>query len=234
MLNLMLFDAEPWSSLLSRLGELGRASGQGAANVLVAVVVLLLGWAVSALVSGVVRGVLRAARFNEGIRRVLGTRSTARHEPAGVAGWIIYWLVMAGAVMLALEVLGFSLASSVAARLGEVVPRIVTSAVLFAVGSLIALLIGSVVRRFLESADIRAARFQGQVVSAVLTGFAALLALEQLGFAAQFVMAVGIVAVAATGLGLALAFGLGCRDLARDFLVEYLRSLEDEGPKRPV
>jgi hypothetical protein len=234
MSNLMLIGVEPWSSLLTRLNDLGRASGQGAVNVLVAIVVLLLGWAVAALVSRVVRGVLRAARFDDGVRRVLGPRSTARHEPAGVAAWIVYWLVMAGAALLAFEVLGYSLASSVATRLGEVVPRIVTSAVLFAVGSLIALLIGSIVRRFLESADIRAARFQGQVVSAVLTGFAALLALEQLGFAAQFVMAVGIVAVATTGLGLALAFGLGCRELARDFLVEYLRSLEDEGPKRPV
>lgn len=234
MSNLMLIGVEPWSSLLTRLSDLGRASGQGAVNVLVAVVVLLLGWAVAALVSRVVRGILRAARFDDGVRRVLGPRSTARHEPAGVAAWIVYWLVMAGAALLAFEVLGYSLASSVAMRLGEVVPRIVTSAVLFAVGSLIALLIGSIVRRFLESADIRAARFQGQVVSAVLTGFAALLALEQLGFAAQFVMAVGIVAVATTGLGLALAFGLGCRELARDFLVEYLRSLEDEGPKRPV
>ena len=233
MLNLMLIGMEPWSSLLTRLGDLGRAAGQGAVNVLVAIVVLLLGWAVAALVSRVVRGILRAARFDDGVRRVLGPGSTVRHEPAGVAGWVVYWLLMAGAALMAFEVLGYSLASSVATRLGEVVPRIVTSAVLFAVGSLIALLIGSIVRRFLESADIRAARFQGQVVSAVLTGFAALLALEQLGIAAQFVMAVGIVAVATTGLGLALAFGLGCRELARDFLVEYLRSLEDEGPKRP-
>ncbi len=233
MSRMMLIGSEPWSSLLTRLEELARASGQGATNVIAAVVVMLLGWGIAAIVSRVVRSLLRAARFDDGVRRVLGPRSTSRHEPAGVAAWIAYWTVMAGTALMALEVLGYSLAGSVASRLGEVLPRIVTSAVLFAVGSLIALLIGNIVRRFLESADIRAARLQGQVISAVLTGFAALLALEQLGFAAQFVMGVGIVAVAATGLGLALAFGLGCRELARDFLVEYLRSLEDDGPKRP-
>ncbi len=130
--------------------------------------------------------------------------------------------------------LGFNLAASVGDRLNEVVPRIVTSAVLFAVGSLVAMLLGSVTQRFLETAGIRAARLQGQVVSVILIGFAALLALEQLGFAAQFVMALGIVAVAAAGLGLALAFGLGCRELTRDFVVEYLRSLDEERPKRPV
>ena len=117
--------------------------------------------------------------------------------------------------------------------MSEVVPRVVAAAVLFTVGSLLAMVLGSVTRRFLESAEIRAARLQGQVVSAVLTGFAALVALDQLGFAAQFVMAIGVVVLAALGIGLALAFGLGCRDLARDFVVEYLRSLEDERPKRP-
>lgn len=233
MLTLMVVGMEPWSSVLSRLDDLGRASGQGALDVLLALVVLLAGWGLASLVARIVRSVLRAAQFNAGVHRVLGPNAHARHEPAGVAAWVAYWLVMATAAMLAFEMLGFSLATSVASRLGEVVPRIVTSAVLFAVGSLIALLIGSITRRFLESADIRAAKFQGQLVSAVLTGFAALLALEQLGFAAQFVVAVGIVVVAAAGLGLALAFGLGCRELARDFLVEYLRSLEDDGPKRP-
>jgi hypothetical protein len=157
-----------------------------------------------------------------------------RRDPAGIVAWALYWVVLTGAAMLALEVLGFSLAASVADRLAEVVPRIVTSAFLFAVGALIALALGGITRRFLVSADVRAARFMGQVVSAVLTGIAALLALDQLGFAAQFVMAVGIAAVASAGVGLALAFGLGCRDLARDFLVEYLRSLEDDGPQRPA
>lgn len=230
----MLLGAEPWSSVWSRLATLGIASAQVAFNVLIAILVVIVGWALATLFARAARGVLRALRFDDGWHRVLAARPMTPHQPSGVATWVVYWLVIAGAAMVALEVLGFSLATSVADRLSEVVPRIVTSAVLFAVGSLVAMFIGSITRRFLESAEVRAARLQGQIVSAVLTGFAALLALEQLGFAAQFVMAIGVVAVATAGLGLALAFGLGCRELARDFVVEYLRSLEDEQPKRPV
>jgi hypothetical protein len=226
--------AEPWSGLLSRLDELARGAGQSALYVAVAAVVMLLGWALAALLSWLVRVALRLLRFDSGVRRVLGQRATVRRDPIGVISWTVYWAVMAGAVLLALETLGFSLGESVAERLSDVVPRIVTAALLFAIGSLLAGVVGGITRRFLNSAGVRSAKLQGQVVTTVLTGFAALLALEQLGFAAQFIMALGIVAVATAGLGLALAFGLGCRDLARDFLVEYLRSLEDEGPKRPL
>ena len=231
---LIVLQTEPVSNVLTRLGELARGTGQAAIALGVAIAVLLVGWALASLLSKLVRGLLRVLRFDDAARRLPGPLLDARHEPSRIVGWAVYWLALAGAALLAAEALGMSLASSVADRLDEVVPRIITSAVLFAVGALVALVAGGVTRRFLESADIRAARFQGQVVTAVLTGFAALLALEQLGFAAQFVMAVGMVAVGAAGLGLALAFGLGCRDLARDFLIEYLRSLEDEQPKRPT
>lgn len=233
MWTMLVLQADAWTTLLARLEVLARGAGQGAVAFVAALVVLLAGWGLGAVSARIVRGLLRALRFDEGVRRLLGLRDTVRHEPTAVAVWAVYWLVIAGAATLALETLGFSLATSVADRLGEVVPRIVAAAVIFTVGALVALLAGGVTRRFLESAEIRAARFQGQVVAAVLTGFSALLALEQLGFAAQFVMAVGVVAVAAAGLGSALAFGLGCRDLARDFLVEYVRSLDDEQAKPP-
>ncbi len=231
MPSLVILQIESGSTLLSRITELGRDAGEGAKYVALAAAVMLLGWGAAAIVSRIVRGVLHAMRFDAAVRRVLGPGLTGGHEPAAVAGWAAYWLVLASVAMLALEVIGFNLAASVASRLEDVVPRIVTSTVLFTVGTLIAVLVGSVTRRFLESAEVRAATLLGQIVTAVLLGFTALLALEQLGFAAQFVMAVGVVAVGAAGLGLALAFGLGCRELARDFVVEYLRSLDQEGPK---
>lgn len=233
MLMQFILQSQTWSNLMDRLDVLGRGAGQTALDVALAMALMLAGWGVAVLLGNLVRGALRALRFDDAVRRLSGSHATSAHDPSALAGRAAYWVVLASAAMLAFETLGFTISASVADRLGDVVPRIVTSAILFAVGALVAVLLGGITRRFLESADIRAARLQGQVVSAVLTGVAALLALEQLGFAAQFVMAIGVVAVAAAGLGLALAFGMGCRDLARDFLVEYLRALDDEGPKRP-
>jgi small-conductance mechanosensitive channel len=133
-------------------------------------------------------------------------------------------------VVLAFDTLGFELSLAVGERLRDVLPRVLASALLLVAGVLAAMALGALTRRFFDSAGLRGGRLRGQLVTATFTLFAALLALEQLGFAAQFVMAVGVVAVAALGLAAGLAFGLGCRDLARDFVVEYLRSIDEERP----
>src|SRR5439155_757476 len=82
----------------------------------------------------------------------------------------------------------------------DAVPRVVAASVLMAAGMVAAILLGAVTRRSFESAGIRGAPLRGQVVGALVLGFAALVALEQLGFATQFVMGIGITVVAAAEL----------------------------------
>ncbi|TMQ67895.1 MAG: hypothetical protein E6K78_03190 [Candidatus Eisenbacteria bacterium] len=229
----VILQFQPWDDLLTRVRDLGSGAGSAVLNFLLALVVTLVGWSIARITAALVRVVLRAARFNEGVRGLFGT-TVLRHEPAGLASWAVYWAIFGVALMLAVDTLGFNLSGSVGERLGEVLPRIIAAAVLLAVGVLLAMLLGGLARRFFETAGLRGGRLRGQIVTAVLSAFAVLLALEQLGFAAQFIMVIGMIGLAAVGLALGLAFGLGCRDLARDFVVEYLRSLDEGGgPTRP-
>jgi hypothetical protein len=228
----------PWvgtvAAILERLGELLRGARNDLSALLVVAAVVLAGWAVATVLARVALLALRLARFNRAIRGVFPTWSAAAaHEPAGLAAWAIFWLVLALAIVLALDTLGWNLGASVAERLRDVLPRVGASALLLLIGVLVATMLGGLARRFFEGAGLRGARLRGQVVTAVFTFFAVILSLEQLGFAAQFVMALGITAFAAVALALGLAFGLGCRELARDFVVEYLRSLGEENPRRP-
>src|SRR5512134_2421573 len=198
-----------------------------------AAAVVLAGFLLAGLVGALLRALLRWARFDEAARRLIGADSTSRLEAARLVVAVVQVVVLLFAGIVAFEVMGLRLASSVGARLAEVVPRIITSALLLTIGALVALALGAAVRRLLDRTGVRTARLQGQLITMMLTGFSVLLALDQLGFAAQFVMALGVIAAASAGLALALAFGLGCRELARDFLVEYLRALEDTEPRVP-
>ena len=235
MRTLVILQFQPWDDLVARVGELLSGAGAGALSFLLAVAVALVGWLAAAVVRRASLALLRAARFNEGVRGLIGEGGALpMHEPAGVASWMLYWMVLVTAVLFAIDSMGFELVAAVSLRLRDAVPRVVAASVLMTAGMVAAILLGAVTRRSFESAGIRGGAVRGQVVAALVLGFAALVALEQLGFATQFVMGIGITVVAALGLALGLAFGLGCRELARDFVVEYLRSLEAEEPKRPT
>jgi hypothetical protein len=233
MIGAVILQTDTWSLLVERVRALLGTAGQALTDWLLAVVVVLVGWLLARVLEVITLHVLRALRFNDGIRGLLGlTGAALTHEPAAITSWAVRWLVLVVSVLLALDVVGLNMTSGVADRLVDALPRVVTATILLAIGLLIAWLLGAVTRRLFEGAGLRMSRLRGQVVTAILTAFAVLLALEQLGFAAQFVMALGVTVVAALGLAVGLAFGLGCRDLARDFVVEYLRSLDEEGRAR--
>jgi len=230
---MIILASRAWDDLMLRLDGLFSGATEGVLTFLLALLVGLVGWAVAAIVATLVRLLLRALRFNEGVRGLAGG-GTRGQDPAALAAWAVYWALIIVALILALDTMGFRLAEAVTVRLGEVLPRIVAAGFLLAIGVLVAMLLGALTRRFFDTAGLRGGRLRGQAVTVVLTGFAVLVALEQLGLAAQFVMAIGLIALAAVGLALGLAFGLGCRDLARDFVIEYLRSMEEQGPQRPA
>ena len=235
MRTIVVLQFQAWEDLVARVRDLLASAGAGALGFLLAVAVALAGWVVAGLARRVVLALLRAARFNEGVLGLIGETGTLpRHEPAAVAAWGLYWALLVTSILLAIDTLGFELVASVSMRLRDVVPRVIAATVLLGAGMIAAMLLGAVTRRSFESAGVRGGPLRGQIVAAIVTGFAVLAAIEQLGFATQFVMGIGLIVIAAMGLALGLAFGLGCRELARDFVVEYLRSLEPEGPKRPT
>ena len=218
----------PLQELLDRLAIFADTFLHALPVVLLAALVAAAGALLAALVARLLRGVLRRAGFSTGARSLLGHGALGEHDPAHVAASMVQWVLVAVTTLLALDVLGFRLGEELAARLRDALPRVVAAALLLVLGSLAAMLLGAGTQRFFAGAGLPGARLRGQVVTAVFTFFAMMVALEQLGFAAHFVTAVGLVLTGAVGLTIALAVGLGCRDLARDFVIEYLKTLEDE------
>ena len=230
---LVLMQISSLEELGARVTALFSSAGLWTVDALIALAIVLVGWVLGRLVGMGLRTLLRAAGFNEGVRRIAGEETRLRHEPAALAGWAVQWFIVLLCVMLAADVLGFDLSRSVTERLAELLPRVTAATIVLIVGIALAMALGAGTRRLFESAGFRGAELRGRIVTVTLSAFAVLLALEQLGLAAQFIVALAVTALASAGLALALAFGLGCRDLVRDFVVEMLRSLDDETPQRP-
>src|SRR5258706_16173930 len=123
---LFVLQAAPWADLVARIQELGSSAERGGLALAAAALVVLVGWAIAALLSRVARALLRALRFNDGVRGVLGAQITARHEPAAMAGWGIYRLSLAAASLLALDPMEFDVGAAVAGGPPDLRPRIAT------------------------------------------------------------------------------------------------------------
>src|SRR5437867_6663865 len=91
----LILQAQGWDILVGRLRDMVGGMEQGAVNVLLALAVGLVGWALASMLSWVVRGVLRSAKFNEAIAGLLGPGPAARHVPAAFASRAVYWTLLA-------------------------------------------------------------------------------------------------------------------------------------------
>jgi len=202
---------------------------------LIAVGVFLVGWLLATLLSRVVQKLFSMIGVDSSYARLRRDGAAAPEiPPSRFAGYLLFWAIILATAVVALRIVGMDLAPSITARLQDVVPRVLTSALVLLLGIPIAVAAGKIIGALLASTGVRLGRLRSQAIVTVLVVFMVLLALEQLGLAAQLVMAVGIAAVGAVGLALALAFGIGCRDLARDLVVEYLRATDTEvHPDRP-
>jgi hypothetical protein len=228
MIGSMWFAWAPLDELLARLSGFGDAVVYSLPSFLLAVLLVLAGWLLASLIGSLLTALLRRSGFTAGARNLLGHGALGAHDPAVVAANLVKWLLVAIAGLLALDVLGFHLGEDLAMRMRDALPRVVAAVILLVLGSLASMLLGAATQRFFEGAGLPGARLRGQVVTGVSSFFAMMVALEQLGFAAHFVTALGLVLAGTVGLTVALAVGLGCRELARDFLIEYLKTLDEE------
>ncbi len=198
---------------------------------LISASVFLLGWILATVLSRLVQTLFSLIGVDASYAKLRSAGGLAPElSPSRFAGYIMFWAILLAAVLVSLRVVGMDLAPSITARLQDVVPRVLTSALVLLLGIPIAMAAGRIIGTLLATTGVRLGRLRSQMLVSVLIVFMVLLALEQLGLAAQLVMAVGIAAVGAVGLALALSFGLGCRDLARDLVVEYLRATDSETP----
>lgn len=203
----------------------------GLTLVLVAGIITFAGWLLAILLGRAAQWVLAWTGVDASAARIApGPSARPELAPSRLVGYALFWSIFLAGSIVALRVVGLDLAPSIAARLQDVVPRVVTSAIVLVLGIPLSLAASRILSALLPHAGARPARIRSQAVAALLIGFTVLIALEQLGLAAHLIIAIGVTGVAAAGLAIALAFGLGCRDLARDLIVEYLRASEEGAP----
>jgi len=202
-------------------------------SLLATLVIIIAGWLVAWLLQVIVRRALGITRFdhfcaNSGATQVL-TRADIQTAPSILVGKFVFWLVFVVFIMSGVSALGLGVVNQLISAFFLYLPRVFAAFLI--------LLIGFLIGNFLSRAALLAAVNAGfpspRIVSGVVKFLIAILAfamaLEQLQIARSIVTAAFAIAFGAVMLGLALAFGLGGRDVARQVLEQrFLEKKEEE------
>jgi hypothetical protein len=186
------------------------------------VVVILAGLLVAALIRWLTARLLRAVHFDSlaektGLTRTLhraGLSAPASAYAARLAGWLaIFVFVLAGAASIRIPG-----TASFVDRAFAFVPALVAALLIAVAGVLLAEFVARGVLIAAVNAGWRAARVASAVVRFLILALTTSMTLEQLGVAPTVVVATFSIVLGGAVLALAIAFGLGGRDLAREYL----------------
>lgn len=199
---------------------------------LVAVVVLVAGWLLARLLrSGVLWALsLLGSRVGKGLGALGPAGPALRMSPREFAALFVYWIVLFLTVILSFEVMGLSVGAGIMERLLGTVPRIFVALIIFFFGLLLAMVVEGVARGLLKRMGQTRPMLWSKTLRWITLVVVSLLAVEQLGLAVQFALWLILILVGAVATAVALAFGLGCRDMARDLVIEFFRKEEPGGP----
>lgn len=196
-------------------------------NLVIALVILVLGWLIGALLGRAVAQVIRALKVDEALRRA-GLESFLRRggtnlDAGAFLGALVKWFVVIVFLVAAFDVLGLA---QVNLFLQEVVlgylPRVLAAALVLLVGGVVGDIAGRVVVTAAKTAGVASAHFAGAIAKWAVWVFAILVALSHLGIAAAFSQTLFTGIVIAISLALGLSFGLGGQEAAGRF-IEKLR-----------
>ena len=193
-----------------------------------ALLILVVGYVVARVAAAVVRRLLTAIGFDRLSERVglaglllrINVTKTASH----VLARIVFWILILTFLLSASESLGLERLSSTINSLVQYLPRVLGAVFILAVGLFAATFARDAVRLGAESLDSRYAGLLGRATYVLLAVIAGALAIGQLEVETQLLTIVIGVLVTAAGVGAALAFGLGAREVAGNLLAgAYLR-----------
>lgn len=196
-------------------------------NILAMLVILLTGILAAGAVDFVLRLALPRLGFDRFARRVglsviLQKGGVTRHPSAALSA-LLAWALLAVFVLLAIGALNLEFAMDLVSRAFSYLPQVLIAMALLALGALVSAFVRRSVLVAAVNAGLPSARLlAGGAQTALMILFTAM-ALEHLGVGRQILLVSFTILFGGVVLALSLAFGLGGRHLAREFLERLVR-----------
>jgi len=194
--------------------------------VLAAFVILVVAYIVARLIADLVASLLEGIGFDN-IMVTLGLSketTTGKSSPSSIVGYLVLVAIMLLAVMSATSILNIPTLSLIVAQFIAFAWRIVIGLVIFGLGLWLATMLG----KFVDETDWPKKNLVSIFARIAVIALATAMALSQMGLADSIInMAFGLI-LGAIAFAIALAFGLGGREVAGKELETWVSDLHAE------
>lgn len=188
-------------------------------NLIVAFVILCIGWAIGAVIAKGIAHFMKMIKFDEALQKA-GFEGFVRKAGLNLnsghfLGGIVKYFIIVVFLIASFDVLGLT---QVTAFLQQVVvgylPQLIVAVLILLVGGVVGDVLSRIVVASARSAGLSQANFLGFVSKWGVWVFVLLVALSQMGIAGAFIQTIFTGLVVAVSLALGLAFGLGGQNAA--------------------
>ena len=220
------------SELIQALHELARGFAHFLPRLIVMLILAFVGWVIAYVVKVVLRSILRLIKFdklseNAGASQLLS--KAALPSATEVVSRFVFWVAWIGFILLGVSVLGILGLQEQIARFFIFVPRLFVAMVILFLGLLSASFFSRAALLAAVNANVPSPRVLSLAIRSIIIVFVLSIVFEELGLAEQTMLVAFGIAFGALMLGLAIAFGMGGRDLARRFLEKkFVRAKKEE------
>jgi Conserved TM helix len=213
------------TELTQALQQMARDFAHSLPRLIVMLVIVFVGWVIASVLKVITRSTLRLTKFsklseNAGATQLL--HQAALPSSTELVSRFVFWVAWIGFVLVGVSVLGIAGLQEYISRFFLFLPRLFVALVILFFGFLAASFFSRAVLLAAVNANLRSSRLLSISVRIIISIFALSMVFEVLGVAEGTMLIAFGTAFGALMLGLALAFGIGGKDLAREFLEKRL------------
>jgi len=193
-------------------------------------IILLIGFLIAKALQKVISLALEKAGTDRALREggsgAAVNRIAPDISPSRLIGQVVFWFIFLGALSIAISSLGITALNNFLADVFAYLPNVVAAILIFVIASAVAGLLGRVISR--AWGDSASGKVAVSAVPALVMAIAVFMILNQLQIATAIVTITYAALLGAIALGMALAFGLGGRDVASRLLEDAYRKGQAE------
>ncbi|MFL2075725.1 mechanosensitive ion channel [Marinilactibacillus psychrotolerans] len=193
-------------------------------NILVAVVLLIVGFAIAKFAGMILTDLLKSAGLNK-YSSYLKKSSNMNLDLSKIAGQTVAVLIGLFFLVEALNALNLEMLNSILSVVIGYLPNVLFAAIIMGLGFVGGQMLSSAIKSTTGS------MLAGMLIKYILIVFSIFMALDQLNFASAIVQAAFICIIGGLAVAFALSFGLGGREFAKKQLSRLDSKIDEEASK---